>query len=150
MMVPIKIMVQQLAYEVLWYSENRNFIVVFEVLTAVVMKSTIFWDIKPCSPLRANRRLGETSPPSSWSKHKLSKKPAFTLISCLAYFWTLKTEAICSSETSVDSQQTTWCYIPEDGTLQEFYFYTLLISQDILRDWTRALVIITKLITNFR
>jgi hypothetical protein len=25
----------------------------FEVLTAVVMKSTIFWDITPCSPLKA-------------------------------------------------------------------------------------------------
>jgi hypothetical protein len=23
----------------------------FEVLTAVVMKSTIFWDVTPCSPL---------------------------------------------------------------------------------------------------
>jgi hypothetical protein len=30
----------------------------FEVLTAVVMKSTIIWDITPCSPLRVNRRLG--------------------------------------------------------------------------------------------
>jgi hypothetical protein len=27
----------------------------FEVLTAVVMKSTIFWDITPCSPLKDNR-----------------------------------------------------------------------------------------------
>jgi hypothetical protein len=27
-------------------------------------------------------------------------------------------EAICSSETSVDTQQATWRYIPEDGTLQ--------------------------------
>jgi hypothetical protein len=32
----------------------------FEVLTAVVMKSTIFWDITPCSPLRVNRRFGGT------------------------------------------------------------------------------------------
>jgi hypothetical protein len=34
----------------------------FEVLTAVVMKSTtrIFWDITPCAPLKVNRRLGET------------------------------------------------------------------------------------------
>jgi hypothetical protein len=29
----------------------------FEVLTAVVMKSTIFWDITPCSPLKVNRRF---------------------------------------------------------------------------------------------
>jgi hypothetical protein len=30
---------------------------------------------------------------------------------------TLKMEAICSSETSVDIQRTTWRYIPEDSTL---------------------------------
>jgi hypothetical protein len=33
-------------------------------------------------------------------------------------FSTLKMEAIYSSETSVDTQRTTWRYIPEDGTLQ--------------------------------
>jgi hypothetical protein len=32
----------------------------FEVLAAVVMKSTIFWDITPCSPLSVNRRFGGT------------------------------------------------------------------------------------------
>jgi hypothetical protein len=37
-----------------------NFIVGFEILTAVVMKSTIFWDITPCSPLSVNRRFGGT------------------------------------------------------------------------------------------
>jgi hypothetical protein len=44
--------------------------------------------------------------------------PAFTLISCSAYFPALKMEAICSAETSIDFQQTAWRYIPEDGTLQ--------------------------------
>jgi hypothetical protein len=33
----------------------------FEVPTAVVMKSTTFWDIKPCSPLKVNRRFGGTN-----------------------------------------------------------------------------------------
>jgi hypothetical protein len=32
----------------------------FDVLTAVVMKSTIFWDITPCSLLSVNRRFGGT------------------------------------------------------------------------------------------
>jgi hypothetical protein len=32
----------------------------FEVLIAVVMKSTFFWDITPFSPLKVNRRFGET------------------------------------------------------------------------------------------
>jgi hypothetical protein len=34
--------------------------VVFEVLTAVAMKCTIFWDITPCSPLKVNRCFGGT------------------------------------------------------------------------------------------
>jgi hypothetical protein len=32
----------------------------FEVFTAVVMKSIIFWDMRPCSPLSFNRRFGGT------------------------------------------------------------------------------------------
>jgi hypothetical protein len=32
----------------------------FEVLTAVVMKSIILWDITPCSPLSFNRCYGGT------------------------------------------------------------------------------------------
>jgi hypothetical protein len=35
----------------------------------------------------------------------------------LAYFWTLKMEVICSSETSVDFQRSTRRYIPRDRTL---------------------------------
>jgi hypothetical protein len=30
----------------------------FEVLTAVVMKSSIFWDVTPCSLLKVNQRFG--------------------------------------------------------------------------------------------
>jgi hypothetical protein len=32
----------------------------FEVLTAVVMKSYVFWDVPPCSPFKINRRFGGT------------------------------------------------------------------------------------------
>jgi hypothetical protein len=32
----------------------------FEVLTAVVKKSSIFWDITSCSPLKVNRRFGKS------------------------------------------------------------------------------------------
>jgi hypothetical protein len=31
----------------------------FEVLTGVVMKSSVFWDITPCSPLKVSRRSEE-------------------------------------------------------------------------------------------
>jgi hypothetical protein len=33
------------------YELNNHTIVGFEVFTAVVMKSIIFWDMTPCSPL---------------------------------------------------------------------------------------------------
>jgi hypothetical protein len=33
----------------------------FEVLTSVVMKSAVFWDITQCNPLKVNRRFGGTS-----------------------------------------------------------------------------------------
>jgi hypothetical protein len=98
---------------------------VFGVLTAVVMKSIIFWDITPCSPMKVNRRSGGTyrlhlqGRRISWAKTQQSLAPAFTLVSCSAYSSSLKTEAICFSETSVDFQLTTWYYIPEDGTLQK-------------------------------
>jgi hypothetical protein len=45
-----------LKFELFVYRAN---LVVFEVLTAVVMKSTILWDITPCSPLKVNGRFGE-------------------------------------------------------------------------------------------
>jgi hypothetical protein len=43
----------------------------------------------------------------------------FTLVSCLAYSSTLKMEATCSFETSVDFLRATRRYIPEGRTLQE-------------------------------
>jgi hypothetical protein len=87
----------------------------FEVFTMVVMESTIFWDITPCSPLKFNRRFGGT--------YRLHLQGL--LATCfhagflLAYFSTLKMEAICSSETTFHFQQTTRAYIPEDGTIKK-------------------------------
>jgi hypothetical protein len=45
--------------------------------------------------------------------------PCFVLVSCLFYFATLKTDATCSSETSVDFQRTTWRSTPEDISLYD-------------------------------
>jgi hypothetical protein len=39
---------------------NYVCLVGFEVVTVVVMKSIIFWDITPCSLLKVNRRFGGT------------------------------------------------------------------------------------------
>jgi hypothetical protein len=40
--------------------EDKTLHVGFEALTAVVLKSTIFWDITPCRPLKVNRHFGGT------------------------------------------------------------------------------------------
>jgi hypothetical protein len=120
----------------------------FEVLTAGLMKSTIFWDITPCSSLKVNRRFGRTyrlhlygrkisrarnqrETEEKWRngtpfpscflynpKFRLTDCSAFMLVSWSAYFSSLKMEAICVTETSVDFQPTTQRYIPEDDTLQ--------------------------------
>jgi hypothetical protein len=67
------------------------------------LKFTIFWDIMQCSLLSVNRH---------YACYLLSRWFLAQLISSA-----LKTEAICSSEMSVDFQWTTRRYIPEDGTL---------------------------------
>jgi hypothetical protein len=83
-----------------------------------LLKSIIFWDLTPCSPLNVNRRFGGT-----YRLHLQGRKisSACHLLSrcffCSTYSSTLKMEAICSSETSVDSQRTKRRYIPEDSTL---------------------------------
>jgi hypothetical protein len=61
------------------------------------MKGIIFWDMTPCSPLNC---------------HLLARWFAKSIPS------TLKMEAICSSETSVETQRTTRHHILEDDTLQ--------------------------------
>jgi hypothetical protein len=91
----------------------------FEVLKAVVIKNTIFWDTTPCSTLSVNGRFEGThrlhlqGRKISWARkqresrwqaegacHLLSRWFLAQLI-----FLTLKMEPICSFETSVDSQR---------------------------------------------
>jgi hypothetical protein len=40
--------------------KESDLLVGFEVLTPVVMKSSVFWNITPCSPLIIDRHFGET------------------------------------------------------------------------------------------
>jgi hypothetical protein len=63
----------------------------------VVIKSSIFWDITPRSPLKVNRRFGGT---------------------CRPIFTALKMEVPRSSETSVDFQRSTRRYIRDNRTLK--------------------------------
>jgi hypothetical protein len=54
---------------------------------------------------------------STWeAKHEISAKQ-IEGSAYMAYSSVLKMETICSSETSIDFQRTTWRYIPEDSIL---------------------------------
>jgi hypothetical protein len=68
--------------------------------------------------LKVNRRFGRTSrfhlQGRRICKARNQQATCFTLVSYLAYSSILKMEATCSSETSVDFQQTTGRYNPED------------------------------------
>jgi hypothetical protein len=72
-------------------------------------KNPIFWATIPYRPMKVNRLFGET-----YRLHLLAA--CFLLVSRVAYFSTLKLEAICSSETTADSQLAIRLYIPEDKT----------------------------------
>jgi hypothetical protein len=70
-----------------------------EVLTAVVMKCSIFWDITLCSQLKVNRRFGEIchfhvqGQKVGQARNQLkadSKNSYYTLVCCLANSFTLK------------------------------------------------------------
>jgi hypothetical protein len=82
------------------------------------MKSSIFWNITPCGPLKVYQSFGRT-----WSLHLQDRRISQARNQCEAatkksLFFGLKKEATCSFETSVGFQWTAWCYIPEDRTLQ--------------------------------
>jgi hypothetical protein len=63
---------------------GQVYVVGFEVFTAVVMKSIIFWDMTPCSPLSFNRRFGRTYRLHLQDiRNKFSKKSASQQEFCL-------------------------------------------------------------------
>jgi hypothetical protein len=67
-----------------------------EVLTAVVMKSSIFWDITPCSPLKVTGRFG--------GARRLDGR---------------RISQARNQREAGSKQATTRRYIPEHGTLHE-------------------------------
>jgi hypothetical protein len=87
------------------------------------MKSVIFWDITPCSPLNVNRCFGGTydlhlqgltiSPARYQRESRQQAEP------------TLKMETIYSSKTSVDFQWTIQRYIPIGSNLHTHHYENL-------------------------
>jgi hypothetical protein len=115
----------------------------FEVFTVVVMKSISFWDITPCSPFRGQRLFGGTYRLHlQGGRNNFSKQAACSSRCHLLACWflaeiissSLKMEATCSSETSVDTQRTTRRYIPEFATnhsLWSMFATCLLVLFDL-------------------
>jgi hypothetical protein len=89
-------------------SHNALLIVGFEVLIAVVMNSSIVWDMMPRSPLKVDwyctGKCGFHLRAEKRAKKETNMKEAAR-------------EVKNFSETSVDFQRTTWCYVSKDRTL---------------------------------
>jgi hypothetical protein len=79
-----------------------------QVLTAVVMKTSVSWNITPCSLLKVNGCFGGIFSihlqGRRLSKERSQREKRTKAGQKLTY----------SPETPVDFQQTTWSYIPED------------------------------------
>jgi hypothetical protein len=83
----------------------------FEVLTAVVTKSAVFWNIAQCSPLKVILRFGVT-----FQQHlQALLATCFHALFLPVLFFDPKDEG-CSSVTSVEFQRATRRYIPDDST----------------------------------
>jgi hypothetical protein len=94
--------------------------------TEVCINGSIFWNIMPCSPLKFNWRSGRTCLLlEGWrisqtrNEYDVSSEQiiAFLSVCFISFSSTLKMEAACSSETSVNFQRTMHRYIPADRTL---------------------------------
>jgi hypothetical protein len=94
----------------------------FEVLTPLVIKTSIFSDIKPYRPLKVNRFFGGTC-----FLHFQVACYCFIIVSCFACFSILKME-IYSSETSFKFQRTTRRYFPEDRSRLCSKYFSILAA----------------------
>jgi hypothetical protein len=83
----------------------------------VITKSSIFWDMTPCNPLKVNLLFRWTCLLHFQGRRISHEKTHMKHIASRAHSTSLKMEATCSSETSADFQQTTGRYIPEDRIL---------------------------------
>jgi hypothetical protein len=70
--------------------------------TCMLLKSTGFWDVTPCSPVEVYRQANNH--PEGSGKLR-SFADALSLVTFLSYSSTLKRGSICSSETVVDLYQ---------------------------------------------
>jgi hypothetical protein len=82
------------------------------------MKSTVFLDVMPCSPVEVERRFRGTHCLQTGLKSKPSKRGLLAayvlLVTCLARSSTVKMGILSSFETSVNFYRTARRHMPED------------------------------------
>jgi hypothetical protein len=78
---------------------------------AASMNSRVFWDVAPCSHVEVDRRFRH-----AYCLHHQDDEVALMMA------------VVCISETLVNFDLTTWCYIPEDSKLHQDAFLLLPIS----------------------
>jgi hypothetical protein len=94
----------------------------FAVITALIKKTSSFWDVMICSPLKVNRTLRRNLSPPSWGRRlsQARNSDCLPLAFMLVSSSTLKKDLICSSETSVEFRRNTRRYLPEDRSLHNY------------------------------
>jgi hypothetical protein len=90
--------------------------IVFEVLTAVIMKSSIFWTITLCSLVKVNQHFRGTCylHLQGWRVSQALPAACLMLVSCATYPSTQMQHVL------LKRQLTTWHYIAEDRTLLKY------------------------------
>jgi hypothetical protein len=113
----LKNMIMKNIFRIFHWNIVISLIVIIEYL-----KSSVFWDIMPYSPVKVNWHFGGTYCLHLWGRrvskarnqHEASTMQS--LACCLLHFGfvlALKMGLKCSSETSVDFHWTAWYYSPE-------------------------------------
>jgi hypothetical protein len=110
--------------EVMLCKISHNYIFLRKLLAAVIMKSSIFWNITPCGPLKVIQCFGGIYRLLIQSLRIIQARNQCTLLAahfhvgfCLVYSSTLKMESTFFFETSVDFQRTKGRNIAEGRTL---------------------------------
>jgi hypothetical protein len=91
-----------------------------EVLIAVDMKSSVFWDITLCGLLKVNRLFGgrcRLHPQGRSLRARGQRESRWQTVFMIGLYFGPEDEGDMFLETSVDFEQTTPRYIPEDRTL---------------------------------
>jgi hypothetical protein len=88
----------------------------------MVMKTSVFWDIMPCSPLTVARRFAGTCR-HQLQGHRISQEETSLKYGGKHSFSTSEIEAVRFSETPNDFQRTTKSYIPELSKTHHVYIH---------------------------